>query len=77
MKMRNISIVTAVLIFATVAQAKIDNANWVWYPRKGHLNSFPAETCFFKTQINIPQDSKITKVEFRVIPCREAVSFGS
>ena len=57
------------LIFVIVvmsAQAKIDNAEWIWYPEKGDLGSFPGETRYFRTEVNIPVGQKVNKARFKV-----------
>ncbi len=52
------------LLCVEVAQAKIQDAEWIWYPEKGDSYSFDRGTCYLKTGIDIPKDAKIKKAAF-------------
>ena len=54
------------LLCAVVAQAKIENAEWIWYPEKVAANSFPGETRYFRTEVNVPVGQKVKQAQFKV-----------
>jgi len=53
-------------VTTATALAKIEDAKWIWFPEKMGLGSFPAETRYFQTKLEIPEGRRIKKVEFIV-----------
>ena len=61
---QSVSFLLAAFLCGCTAHAKIDDAQWIWFPEKEELKSFPAGTRQLRTEVNIPGDRKVRHVRF-------------